>query len=78
MGKLAVKQPEGEEIATEVIADAIVAISDGMKRLRSGRLNDRALVLLIQHATGQSVSIRDIKAVLDGIEQLKASYIRKA
>jgi hypothetical protein len=45
-----VKQRPGGEIPTEILADNIKSISESMKKLRSGRLNDRALHLLIQHA----------------------------
>lgn len=79
MGKITVKQAENpaDEVATEVIANAIVEIADGVRRIRSGRLNDRALFLLIQSATAGSVTIRDIKAVLDGIESLEATFLKK-
>lgn len=79
MGKVTITQPAppSEEIATEVIASAIVAISDGIKKLRSGRLNDRALFILIQNASPDQISQRDIKAVLSGIENLRSAYIRK-
>lgn len=77
---------QGEkEVPTEVIADAIVAMSAGIKNLRSGRLNDKALVLLIQHAcesyyiNGKLINIsqRDVKIVLEAIEVLEARYIKK-
>lgn len=86
MGKISVKQEPGAEVPTEVMADAIVTISDGVKRLRSGRLNEKALLLLIQHASpltkgrpGRSpsrLSTREIKLVLDGIEGLGRAYIK--
>lgn len=80
-----VKQNPDEEVPTEVLADAVVAISQGIKKLRSGRLNDRALVLLITDAAPttkkgyQRISVRprDVRAVLDGIESLEAAFIRK-
>jgi hypothetical protein len=70
-----VKQNPEKEIATEVIAESIVAISDGIKKLRAGRLNDRALVLLLHDVTG--VARRDIKVVLDGLQSLESTYIKK-
>lgn len=80
MAKLAIKQPDApdDEVPTDVIASALVAISDGVKKLRSGALNERALLLLIQHAIPQTdrPSVKQIKAVLDGAESLKASYLK--
>lgn len=66
---------------TEVLAQSIVAISDGLKALRSGKLNNRALVLLITHACPRMrgagpVSKTHVEAVLAGIENLKREYIR--
>lgn len=50
MTKITVKQDENKPVLVEVMAEAIVAISEGIKKLRSGPLNDRALILLIQNA----------------------------
>jgi hypothetical protein len=80
-----VKQGE-EEVPTEVLADAIVAISEGVAKLRRGRLKDRALLLLIQDAapspkrgryrTGRPIPIQTIKDVLEGLESLKTQYVK--
>jgi hypothetical protein len=83
-----VAQREGKDpVPTEVIAEAIIAISEGVKKLRAGKLNDKALVLLIQHAAptvpgkrGYSkapLSAKTIKAVLDGMEGLQEQYLKK-
>lgn len=78
-------QPEGKEVPIEIIADAIEAMSKGIKALRAGRLNDRALYLLIQdaapsigarHGSKKPVSVREIKAVLEGLESLEATYLK--
>lgn len=81
--KIVVEQTPENEIPVEVLAGEISAIAAGMKKLRSGRLNDTALCLLIQHAApspkkyGSPLSIRAIKAVLDGIASLEATYLKK-
>ena len=70
-----VKQPvEGEEIPTEILASSIVAIAAGMKKIREGKLNNRALVLLIHDASG--VGKPDIRNVLDTLESLETLYCR--
>ncbi len=74
MAKVTLKQGV-VEIPTEVIADSIQQISDGMKRLRAGRLNDRAIILLIHHAS--NVGQREIKDVLAAMESLAVTYLRK-
>lgn len=84
MAKVIVKQAPEKEVPTEVLAASIVALAEGMRKLRAGRLTDKALFLLIQHAApnvggrGYSpVSIKDIKAVFQGIENLEAEFIKK-
>lgn len=82
MSKLAVvKQPDppADEVPTEIIADALVRIADGVTRLRSSRLNDKALLLLIQHAcpAADRPSIGTIRTVLSAVENLKAEYLKK-
>lgn len=75
-----VKQPD-EPIEVEVIADAIISIAAGIKRLKSSRLKDGALYLLIQHAAptnhkGRKPSLGEIKAVFTGIESLQRTYLK--
>ncbi len=78
MSARTVKVVDGENpVTTEIIADAVLAIAQGVRKLRAGRLNDRALVLLIQHATSPPMGQREVKAVLAGIDALEAEYLRK-
>jgi hypothetical protein len=70
-----VVQTEGAEVAADVLATALVAISEGVTKLRAGRLNDRALTVLLHDITG--VPRRDIKVVLNGLETLKSAYVRQ-
>lgn len=73
-----VKQVEGAAVATEVIAQAVVDIAAGMKKLRSGRLNEPAIVHLIYHACGRGVPEVTIRRVLAGMSSLEDQFIRKA
>lgn len=80
-------QDEENVVTVEVLADAIKSISDGIKKLRGGRLNDEALIMLIQHATPSvrrpgrygkaKLSPKAIKAVLNGMESLEQQYLKK-
>lgn len=78
-----VQNPESP-VATEVIAEAIVAISQGVKKMLAGPLNESALILLITNATpsvGRGyrktvVSARAVKAVLAGMESLEREYLK--
>ena len=72
--KFVVKQKEGEEIPVEIIATSIKEISDGMKKLRAGRLNDRALIYLIHKSSG--VAQETIKTVLNSIQNLERDFLK--
>ena len=81
--KIDVKQPEGGNVPVEILADAILVIAEGIKAMRAGRLNDRALVLLIQHASptpkgmhSKPISAKEVRAVLAGIENLEREYLK--
>lgn len=76
--RVVVKQTPDAEVPTEVLAESIVAISQGVKKLRAGRLNETALVLLLQHACKGVVSRNHIKCVLDALQDLERLYVRRA
>lgn len=76
-------QHPDKEVPTEILATSIVDIAKGIRELRAGRLNEKALTLLIQHAaptknrSGQRYSQSEITDILDGIENLERTYLRK-
>jgi len=80
-----VKQDEKEPMPTEILAESIKSISDGIKRLRSGRMNDRCLVILIHDACDavgiryakKKPSAKEIKAVLNAMESLESQFLKK-
>ena len=77
MKKVKVTQKENElEVITEVTAQAIVEISSAIKKLRSGRLKDRTIVLLIKANCPYWVGIVEIKAVLDGMATLEKELLK--
>ena len=82
--EITVKQPE-VPVPTEILADCIVAIADGVRKIRSGRLNDKAIVLLIcnaapsyggKYAAKKHVSAWQVKAVLDAMTGLERAYLK--
>lgn len=67
------KVTQGEkEVPREVLADAIVKISEGFQRLKKSGLNRRGIVVLVKDASG--VGITEILKVLDALEDLKRRY----
>ena len=58
----------------EILAEAIVRISDGFSMLQKSGLNARAIAVLVQAET--KLSMRDIRLVLDSLPRLKGWYCR--
>lgn len=79
MAKVKITQPADEQVPVEIIATELSKIADGVAKLRSGPLNEKALLLLIQNAmpTTDRPTLKQIRAVLDAAESLKAQYVRK-
>jgi hypothetical protein len=83
MRKLKVIQNPENEVPLEVLATSIKDIAEGIRKLRSGPLNEKGLLLLIQHSAptksrmGQRYGIGEIKDILDGIESLPETYLKK-
>lgn len=67
----------------EVMEKSILAISEGIKKLRSTRLNDKALFMLIAYASSSygdypktKICVRDVKNVIEGIESLEKMFLK--
>lgn len=80
-----VKQIENDLVTVEILASSIVAISEGIKKLRAGKLTDDALILLIQHAAPAKrvggyakspISAAEVRRVLAGLEDLSKTYVK--
>ena len=71
--KLKVTQ-EDPPIEKEVLARAIVQISDGVKKLYESGLNKNGVVALLKDKTGHTKAT--ITAILDGLAELKSHYCR--
>jgi len=67
-------QPE-EKIPTEIMAESIVEISVAMKRISKGDLNEKALVILIAHAT--KLPQYEVENVLHALEDLEKLYLKR-
>lgn len=70
-----VVQDETSPVANEVLAQSVVRIAEGIKKLNATPLNRKGLVVLISAATGVSRSTVD--RVLSGLDTLEATYIKK-
>jgi len=67
---------EEAEVTTKILASAIVSISEGMKRLRTSSLSDRALLILIQDACPSTIGLDKIRMVLDAVGDLRKKFVR--
>lgn len=74
-----VKQVPGKEVPPEIIATSIEAIAKGTRKLMTGRLTNKAVYLLIQHAcpARDRPSIAQIRMVFEAAESLERTYLKK-
>lgn len=68
--------PPAPPIEREILAEAIVRISGGVKRLQENGLNQRGIIVLLSDRTGFTKTI--CGALLDGLAELEARYCRPA
>jgi hypothetical protein len=70
--KVVIKQQPDDPVATEVIARAIIDISDSMKRLSTSGLKRKAIVALVHDTSG--IRKGDIEIVLNNLEALRETW----
>lgn len=70
--KVTLKQDPQAPIAKEVLAKAIVDISNAANALKKSGLNKRAIVVLVSQSAKKPHYV--VEQVLDAIEQLKRDY----
>lgn len=80
--KIKIRQDPDDEVTTEILASSIREISEGIKKLRQGPINEKGLLILIHHACKSSYGSpkptqAEIRKVLDGVENLEKTYLRK-
>lgn len=66
--------PTIDGVPKETLERAIVKISESVQALRKSGLNERAIVTLLADST--KVSKRTIETVLEGLDGLRARYLR--
>lgn len=69
-----VKRSEIDPEPVEIIAQAIIDISDAMKTVASSRLSRRAIVTLVHEQS--KIARRDIELVLNNLEQLERTWLK--
>lgn len=70
-----VVQDEENPVPAEILADALVAISDSMRRLHNTRLTRKAVVALIHDHS--KVNKGTIEVVLSNLERLEEIWLKK-
>lgn len=87
MKNVVIKQDEKNPVPIEVLATSIRAIAAGIKTIRRGPLDERALLILIAEncrmkkrkygrLVRAQISPGTIKSVLDSLESLQAAYLK--
>lgn len=65
---------EQKPVEKVVLAEAIMAVSEAMRKLSASGLNRKAIVTLVKDATG--ITKQDIEIILDTLVDLKAMYCK--
>ena len=73
--QITVKVNEANPEPLEVLAKAIIEVSDAFIKLQNGPLERRTIVLLLKDYTG--LAGRDIEKVLDAAPKLKTYYLKR-
>ena len=71
-----IKNEENPE-TPEVLAESIIRISQGFKKLADQGLTTTAIVVLIQGMPGVTLTKSDILTVLDNLPKLASYYVKK-
>lgn len=75
MKKVKVVQKENEEeVSAKIIAQSIKKIGDSVDSLNSSGLNDKAIKILLAHASGENQAT--VQNVLWGLRNLRAMYLK--
>jgi hypothetical protein len=72
--KIEVTQNKEQEIPATVIADSIVEIAAGMRKLNQTRLRREAIVTLIHY--NSKVPRRDIEIVMNNLNELESKWLK--
>ena len=74
---ITIKSDPANPIDVEIMAQSIIDISDGFKKVLDSKLNRGALVVLLRHGIGWSkISSKQINAVLNALPALESWYIK--
>ena len=77
MSNIKIKKTEGNEETVELLASSIIQVAEGFKRILSSSLTQRAFIVLLHDALGQTkINKAQIKLVLEALPRLKAWYIK--
>lgn len=71
MARVKIQDPENE-VPKDVLATEICKLSDSINKLILSGLNERAVIVLLQDATG--IPKKKIQAVIQAIGQLRVDY----
>lgn len=73
---ITVKSNEENPEPIEIIAQAVIDVSDAFKKIENSRLSRRAIVLLIKDRCN-GIGITEIETILNVVPKLKDYYIKQ-
>ena len=73
--QITVTSTEKNPVPLEILADEIKAVSNGIKKLYSGPLKRRAIVLLLKDCT-PGVTMTQIENIMDSMDALAQRFLK--
>lgn len=67
-----------QDDTVELLASNIKVISEAVRKMRAGALNDKCINLLIESATSPKIGKKTIQRVLDAMANLEATYLKES
>jgi hypothetical protein len=72
-----IKKNEQAPESVELLAQSVIQVAEGFKRVLSSPLTERAIIVLLHDGIGQAkISKSQIKLVLQALPRLKAWYVK--
>lgn len=72
--KVKVIQNPEDEVPKEILAQAIVRISQSVTSLKKSGMNQRAIVALVRDYTGYTINKGTVETVLNALSELQRMY----
>lgn len=73
-----IKKNEEAPESVELLAESIIEVSEGFKKIQNSQLKEKTIILLLHHMIGvQHINKGQIELVLKALPRLRGWYLKK-